>query len=202
MTLTFDKASHSYTLDGRWVPNVTLVTDALSSYAGVPADVLKRKAAIGDAVHYATELYDANDLDWNSVPIEIEGYVKGWVKFKEDTGWITELSEQRVYSEKYQYAGTLDCVGRFTKLRRLKPRHTIILDKKTTYDYLPSFGPQIAGYLQAWNEHHTPKATHRVAVRLMPDGTYELYECDDPTDWSVYLSALSLRNWKHRHGIN
>lgn len=199
--LEFDSSAHTYRYEGRWVPNVTLVTDSLSSYAGVPPDVLKRKAEIGDAVHFATELYDEDDLDFTTLPEEIAGYVNGWVKFRDETGWVTELSEHRVFSKKYQYAGTLDCIGRFTKLRHIRSRHTVVLDKKTTYDYLPSFGPQIAAYQQAWNESNTPKATRRVAVRLKPDGTYEMYECDDPTDWSVYLSALTLRNWKSRNNL-
>ena len=77
MTLEFDKATHHYTLDGRTVPHVTGALRVLQDYAGVPRDVLERKAEIGDAVHYATELVDADDLDDATLPEVLRGYVAG-----------------------------------------------------------------------------------------------------------------------------
>ncbi len=199
--LEFDAEKHEYRVDGRYIPNVTSVTDSLSSYAGVPRDVLERKAELGTAVHYATELYDANDLDFDTLPDVVAPYVNAWIKFIAETGWVTQVSEQRVFSAKYQYAGTLDAIGHFTKLKRLKPRHICVLDKKTTYDYLPSFGPQLAAYQRAWNESNTPRATRRICVRLKPDETYEMYECEDEADWSVYLAALTMKNWKRNNNL-
>jgi len=74
MTLTFDEPSHEYRLGDRVLPHVTAITDALCSYAGVPADVLAAAADRGQAVHFATELHDTSCL--GSVPDEIAGFWK------------------------------------------------------------------------------------------------------------------------------
>ena len=201
--LEFDKASHTYRLAGAVIPHVTKVTDELSSYAGVPADVLRRKAEIGDAVHFATELEDADDLDFDSLPAEIRGYLDAWRKFKRDTDFVPSVSEQRVHSPLYRFAGTLDRIGYFGRLKGIKPTVSALIDLKTTYAILPAVGPQTAGYAQAWSETCARglKVTRRFAVQLKSDGTYNLHECADPSDWSVFLSALTLLNWKTRNGI-
>lgn len=200
--LEFDRASHTYRLDGIQVPNVTLVTDALSSYYGVPADVLQRKAEIGDAVHYATELDDQGDLDDESLPSEIVGYVNAWRQFKSDTGWVTQASEVRVCSKKFLYAGTLDAVGRFYRHKRISPKALALVDKKCTFTIMPAVGPQTSAYMNAWNEDANPsdRIKYRAAVQLKPSGDYVLHECSDPTDFSVFLSSLTLVNWRARHG--
>jgi hypothetical protein len=202
VALEFVREGHFYLLDGVRIPNVTRVTDALSSYAGVPLDVLQRKAEIGDAVHFATELDDADDLDDSTLPDEIRGYVEGWRKFKRDTGWITEASEVRVFSKTYRYAGTLDAVGYFNKLKGIKPHIPAIVDKKCTFMIMPSVGPQVAAYTHAYNEMKLgPKVTRRFAVQLRAGGDYNLHECSDPSDFSIYLSALSLLNWRVRNNL-
>lgn len=201
--LTFEKSSHIYRLDGFVIPHVTRVTDALSSYAGVPEDVLRRKAEIGDAVHYATELEDANDLDYGSLPLEIRGYLDAWRRFKEETGFVPSVSEHRVHSKLYRYAGTLDRIGYFSRMKNIKPSVPALIDLKTTYAILPAVGPQTAGYMQAWNETcgRQNKVKRRYAVQLKTDGTYYPHECTDPSDWSVFLSALTLLNWKLRNNL-
>lgn len=202
MALEFVREGHFYLLDGARIPNVTKITDALSSYAGIPLDVLQRKAEIGDAVHFATELDDANDLDDASLPEEIKGYVDGWRKFKRDTGWVTEASEVRVFSKVYRYAGTLDVVGYFDRLKGIKPHVPAIVDKKCTFMIMPSVGPQLAAYTHAYNEmKFGPKVSRRFAVQLRHGGDYRLHECSDESDIGIFLSALSLLNWRIRHGI-
>ena len=201
MTLEFNEEKHEYRIDGVLLPNVTRITNMMSSYAGVPASVLAAKAEIGQAVHWATELDDQDDLDYLGLPDELRGYVDAWRLFKKQTGWITELSEQRVYSKRYQFAGTLDCIGHFESLAKVRPSVLALIDKKTTYDILPSVGPQVAAYAEAWNETNTPKIRRRFAVQLKRDGFYNLHECGDATDWSVFLSGLTLSNWLKRNHL-
>ncbi len=201
--LTFDKPTHTYKFSGQSIPNVTRVTDALSSYAGIPEEVLRKKAEIGDAVHYATELDDANDLEDSSLPEEIRGYVYAWRAFKCNTDFVPSVSEHRVYSPLYRFAGTLDRIGYFGRLKGIKTTVPALIDLKTTYAILPAVGPQTAGYMQAWNEscERGHKVSRRFAVQLKADGTYNLHECTDPADWSVFLSALTLLNWKLRNNL-
>ena len=199
--LSFNADRHEYRIGDVLLPNVTRITNMMSSYAGVPDSVLEKKAEIGDAVHWATELDDENDLDYFGLPDELRGYVDAWRLFKKQNGWVTELSEQRVYSKRYQFAGTLDCIGHFESMKSIRPSVVALVDKKTTYDILPAVGPQVAAYAEAWNESHKPKVRRRFAVQLKRDGRYNLHECGDATDWSVFLSGLTLSNWLQRHSL-
>lgn len=201
--LTFDRDTHTYCLDGHVIPHVTQVTDTLCSYAGVPWDVLERKREIGEAVHYATELDDAGDLDDASLPDEIRGYVEAWRKFKRETGFIVGVAEMRVHSTRFRFAGTLDRIGTFEQLKHVKPTMRCLIDLKTTYAILPAVGPQTAAYAQAYNETFPDGAriNKRCAVQLKTDGTYNLHDCADVSDWNVFISALNLLNWKQRHNI-
>lgn len=201
--LEFDRDSHRYTFNGQVLPHVTQVTDALSSYAGVPADVLQRAAEIGDAVHYACELDDQGDLEDSSLPAEIQGFVIAWRRFKEESGFEATHIEHRVASLTYRYAGTLDRVGRFHRLKRVKPRERCLIDIKTTYAVLPSCGPQLAAYACAWNEGipMNEHVTRRFIVQLKADTTYRLEEFTEVTDLSVFLSALTLLAWRQRHNL-
>lgn len=201
--LTFEKADHAYFLDGVRIPNVTKVTDALSSYAGIPLEVLQRKAEIGDAVHFATELDDANDLDDSSLPEEIRGYVYAWRAFKSNTAFLSLVAERRVWSDRYKFAGTLDRIGVFGRLKGVKPTARCLIDIKTTYDLLPAVAPQLAAYQVAWNER-APKdeqVHRRFACQLKTDGSYRLEEFSDPTDWSVFLSVMTVEAFKKRHKL-
>jgi len=199
--LKFDKATHAYTWNGAPVVNVTRICGMLNSYAGIPADVLARAADRGDAVHFATELYDEDDLDLSSLPSEVSGYVAGWIRFREDTGFRPSHSEQRVYSERYRFAGTLDRVGSFHGLKAVRPSDACIVDIKATATLMPVVGPQTAAYAQAFEETCGIKAKHRFAVQLKPDGTYNLEKLTEPADLSVFLSALSVYAWRARHGM-
>lgn len=199
--LDFNAERHEYRVDGELKPNVTRITGMMSSYAGVPADVLRRKADIGTAVHLATEYDDDGDLDDATLPDEIRGYVDAWRAFRRDTGWVTEQSEQRVYSKRYGYAGTLDCIGHFERMKTVRPSVKCVVDKKATFTIMPAVGPQVAAYAEAWNETNTPKVRRRFAALLRPNGTYLLHECGDATDFSVFLSGLTLSNWLARHKL-
>lgn len=201
MTLAFDKANHAYTFDGKPVVNVTRICGLLNSYAGIPADVLARAADRGDAVHYATELYDQDDLDIETMPDEVTGYVCAWMRFRAETGFKPTHIEQRVYSERYRYAGTLDRAGTFESLKGVKAGEACLVDIKATASLMPAVGPQTAAYAQALEESAGLRVKHRFAVQLKPDGNYNLEKLSNPADLSVFLAALSVYSWRARHGM-
>lgn len=199
--LTFDRDTHTYRWNGSPVVNVTRITEGLNSYAGVPADILARAADRGDAVHYATELFDQDDLDLESLPDEIRGYLGAWIEFRADTGFIPTHIEQRVFSAKFRYAGTLDRAGTFRNLKGVKPADLCLLDIKATASIMPAVGPQTAAYATAFAEHVGVAVRHRFAVQLKPNGTYHLQHLTDSTDFSVFASALSIYAWRERYGM-
>lgn len=199
--LHFDAVSHTYELGGVQIPNVTLITDSLASYAGIPAGVLEKARQRGEAVHYATELWDRNELDVSTVPDSIMGYLQAWELFRSETGFepFSDGIEAKVHSPTYRYAGTLDRAGTFAAFKRVKPSVPVLLDLKATYTIMAAVEPQTAGYMQAWNETRAPRLQRRFAIHLKKDGKYTLHECSEPSDLSVFLAALTCHNWKARN---
>ena len=186
---------HRYWVQGkrRELPGVTHVLSAagLVDYKGISAEVLERAAARGWALHAAAHYFDENDLDLTSVDSEIRGYLNGWIRFREETGFIPYAREQVVYSEIHQFAGTLDRVGHLQG-------NPVLLDIKTVAMLQRSTGPQTAAYAQAVRETGAFEPAVRYAVQLRRDGSYVVETYRDPNDWRIFQAALSLYHWKRR----
>lgn len=188
MSLTFDSATHTYRLNGARLPSVTQILSPYSSLEFVDRDLLERAAAFGTHVHEACHLFSQDALDRESLDSELAPYVDAWAAFLEDTGAVVLLSEQRVVSEQYGYAGTLDAIVWWGKSKRL-------IDIKSSTGVPKTVGPQTAGYAQAYREQTGEPIRDRYCVQLKPDGTYRSHKLSDPADWSIFLSALNLNRW-------
>lgn len=185
----FDPSTHTYSVDGEIIPGVTSIMSILGLYDGVPSEVLERASERGLNVHWLTEL-----LDTAAMPIEVaeeyEPYVAAWGQFRDDYGVTFHAIEERVYHPRYGYAGTIDriatindCVG--------------VLDIKTTSRLHPETGVQLAAYAEAWNEERSiPFVTHRWAVQLKGDGSYEFKEYTREDDLATFLACLQIHLWK------
>ena len=198
MSLHFDPVAHRYTFNGEVVPSVTQILQPLMDFSMVPADVLKAKQELGTAAHLACELYDLDDLLEDSLDPAIVPYLEGWKKFRLETGFVPSMTEQRVYHPKLGYAGTFDSYG-------ILNGKTVLLDRKTSSFVSEAVaGPQTAAYEQALLEspdYTGPKKMQRGAVQLKPDGTYKYHPYKGGSDWSVFVSLLTLHNWRKRHGL-
>src|SRR3990167_8720672 len=75
--MQFDAASHTYTLGGKKLPNVTTILKPLSVYAGVPQSLLDAAAERGNNVHKACELLLWDLLDEETLADEYKPYMKG-----------------------------------------------------------------------------------------------------------------------------
>ena len=188
--LTFDEASHTYRYNGIVVPGVTTILSPLTDFSRVPPHVLRAAADFGTAVHLACELDDLRTLDEDSLDPSLFPYLKAWRQFSADHEVEWELIEHPVYHKALGYAGTLDRSGRVKGL-------ATVLDIKSSALLYPSVGPQLAAYQQA-SEYPT---VQRMAVQLKSNGTYVAKTYTDPTDWPVFASLLTLRNWCARHDI-
>jgi len=197
--LHFEESSHTYTLNGRRVPSVTQVLDPLIVLDGIPWDVLEAARIFGNHVHLACHLYNLGTLDWDSLDPVLASYVRGYVRFLTDTGFIVLASEERVASVKMGYAGTLDLFGRLDG-------EAALIDAKRTVAVPRSVGPQTAGYEQAVRESHPDAVAqcasgpgdgriNRYALHLRADGSWRLVPKTDPNDARVFLAALTLHNY-------
>lgn len=201
VALSFDPARHEYRVGGQIVPSVTQILAPLYSFAGIPADVLERKRAIGEAVHAACAIESmGEELDPDSIDPQIAGYLEAWRRFVRERNYKPLLVEARVYHRVLRYAGTLDDAGEFDVGAR---RVLGLFDKKCTYDLHPAVGPQTAAYLAAAHDCGLlPKSVkERFAVHLHSDGTYDVAPLAEPTDFAVFQSALTIFNFKRRHKL-
>lgn len=194
--LTFDKEKHEYRLDGKMIPGVTSILSSagLVDFSRVPADTLRLAQERGTAVHAACTLHDAGSLDYESLDPAIWPYLEAWATFCKQTGFVLNMAEHVVHSQKHCYAGTFDRLGMMNGL--------VIIDIKTSEVVRQATGVQLAAYLQAAEESGClgmpAKKYKRFAVHLYDNGTYELEPYTNPRDWTVFLAALQIHNFKLR----
>lgn len=199
--LHFDEATHTYTLNGKVLDSVTQILKRLSreAYRCVDRAVMERAAALGTAVHKLIELDIEGTLDEDGLDPQLVLYKDSWRKFLATSGFQPILSEQRVHSERYGYAGTLDLFGELHGSLAL-------IDAKRCAQVPPTAGPQTAGYEIALRERHpelfaSGKRVKRFALQLNTDGTHRLVPFTDPEDQRVFLSELTSRNFLKKHKL-
>lgn len=202
MSLTFAPEGHTYRWSGTVVPSVTQVIDGyLRDYAGIPREILKRAAELGNLVHEATALDAEGRLDEDSIDDEVAPYIKAWRKFLAESKAEILWSERPMYHPLYGYAGTPDhgviingCTG--------------ILDKKTG---VPSEADvvQTAAYY-AMAHHNDPRGlkltmANRWALYLRKNGTYKLVRHDQPgmgaEAMQTFLACLSIAKWRQKRNV-
>lgn len=192
----FVPETHTYLVGGRPIPSVTqiLQSTGLVCYDHIPEAILEHKAEIGTAAHAACHYFDEGDLDLNSVHSEVLGYLQAWILFREQTGFVPRLMEQRGIAilNGMPYGYTLDREGEFQE------RETVF-EIKCTAGVEISWGPQMAAYETALRLEDK-KARRRVAVHLRKDGTYALLRYSDVWDYRVFEWALGVETWKRQKG--
>lgn len=181
----FRDEDHSYTLDGRPIPGFTEIAQAegLIKFSGIPKDVLDYAAERGRAAHLGCHYLDQEALDWKSVHHEVEGYIRGYEKFKKETGFVVFLSEQPMASRTFWFACTPDKIG------QLNGENTVI-DLKTG---APAswHGIQLSAQTLC-----LPDGFKRAGLYLTKEGGYRIKPYSDRGDFNAWISAVSLHHWK------
>lgn len=192
--IVFDPVEHTYTLDGERLPNVTGVLDILGGYEGIPSGIMTAARDRGDYVHKACEMMLWGTLDEDSILEEYRPYIDAFRAFLEQSGAEIHGAEERVWHKTLKYAGTADIIAMVPK--RQKPRKALI-DIKTTAKMMPTVGPQLAAYQDAYNSQR-PKAEHvvdRYGLKLNKDGTYKLDPYTSPNDSAVFRACLTIHRY-------
>lgn len=179
--LTFDADSHSYTYDGKLVPNVTSILETVGITKPYDGDPWYGER--GTAVHLACEYLDQGALDWGTVDEQIKPYVLAWDTWRRESGFKTLHSEIPVCNPELNYAGTLDRIGELYGI-------TIILDIKTGQRSRAT-GIQLAMYAMCFN----PKVL-RYALHLSATEPAKLIEYADPLDYEAAHAAATIMRWK------
>ena len=180
-----------YVVDGVRVPSVTeaLGLAGLYDFSHIPAENLEHARQRGQDVHEWLALEDQGFVEEDEPPEEIRGYVRAYLRFKNESGFVPHLIEHVVVNETYLYAGALDRAGEMRGFRAL-------LDIKAVVKVGPATSLQTKAYALCLDEPHD-----RYALQLKPDGTYRLQsyplkgrsEIADRDDW---YAALRMAQWK------
>jgi hypothetical protein len=196
--LTFNEATHTYTVDGVVVPGVTTVLGAVGipDLSMVPKELLERSSAFGTAVHRACELDDKDDLDETDLDEALRAPLEQWRQIRDSlVGKYgkpeKELIEVPLYSA-LGFAGKPDNVWCYPSKSLL-----ITIDKKT--GITSQAGPQTAAYEKLAEELFGIKFRKklRFACHLLYGKELgKLVEFKQATDWNVFLSALNIHKYK------
>lgn len=166
--LTFDEATHTYTLCGIRLPSVTEITRFCAYDYKSDRPWLAEAAAIrGTAVHEACALIDYGE-EPEETP-EIAGYLKAYRRFLADYKPEWKLIEHPIGSILLGYAGTLDRFGTIDGA-------PAILDIKTGQLHDAALSAQLTAYaeLRQTETFLLPPEPALYALKLSNDGTYIL----------------------------
>lgn len=202
---TFDPNSHVYYLDGQEIPGVSDVLEeaGLKHLWGGFAEAQFR----GLTVHSVCECYDLDEAyfgkagalevmeEWGRRYPQYVGYTRGWVKCREETGFVPEYIEPTLYHPAFRFGGTPDRAGT-TRHDYEETVELVIVDIKTgvAEDWHKE---QLAGY-QILLAVLDPKwlQARRCNVYVQENGNYQLVWRDDPADLQHFLAALTVCHLK------
>jgi hypothetical protein len=201
--LEFNAEDHSYKLDGKPVPSVTEIINAvvpkpferamwygwrLAKQGLDPEDKRTAAAELGTQVHLAfARLAAGEEVDDFDYPDEAAGFIKACRRFIDEHAPEFLASERKTYSETHSYAGTLDAHVKFTK-GKLKGR-TARIDLKTGRYYPDSHNPQLEAYELAEVERGFEPTDFRAVLKVRPTGTYRVIESTDTAEDFLVLKA-------------
>lgn len=176
--LVFTEEGHSYALDGKPIPSVTSIlkkVGATSAFYSGDGSAMDR----GTRVHEATEMMDALGMRPADFPADIRDRLEDWEMFKNALNTHILRIEQKVYSEKYWYCGTLD---RLVEINGMP----FILDIKTGQK--AKWHPfQLAAYALAFEEIEHGIVNSGIIVRLTPAG----YKIDAWSDFDTDMEPFA-----------
>lgn len=198
--LEFNSETHTYIFNGRVVPSVTQI---LKSTGFIDTTFYKNDAAErGTYIHSVLEAIDKNPTKTVEYVPDVRGYVEAWERFKRESG-ITFLEiEQKVFSSKFQYAGTIDRIG------NLGGQITIIDIKTGAFQYWHAL--QTAAYALLLDRK---EVAIRACVYLEKSGKFEMVYHGEPVetkptlfkdcshDTETFLHSLAICQWKIKKGI-
>lgn len=201
--LVFEPGAHKYYYKGIHIPNNTSILEevGLIDLSGIPLERLLYKQNLGTRVHEACHILNENpqDLNFEALTEQERGYVSGYMKFREITGFEPRFSELRLMSKKYGFATTLDEQGPFEWMGRTQES---IIELKCVWEVYPSTGPQTAAQELALNELLPEiKNKKRFCLQLKENGHYDIIPLENPKDANTFLSALNVYNWKKENGL-
>lgn len=158
---------------------------------------------IGTQIHEAIQQH----IDKEEVKVEtafaeqVSNALKGFMQFKVDHPEIKlRRAEMMLTSEKHQFNGTLDCIGKIGKDLVLLDWKTSKAKSKDKPDIYDEYRYQVSAYVKAFNETQEGQITRAFILSLAKDKiAYNFEEIAmkdiDEMFEQVFLPALSIYNY-------
>jgi hypothetical protein len=181
----FDRETHSYTINGRAVPSVTGV---ISSALGEIQYGSEWHMDRGTEIHKAAEILLAGKTP--AVDPRIQGRVNACAAFIRHRVEAAYHVEERVFSSRMMYGGTLDLIAEIFNLG------VALVDWKSSGS-VERTAIQLAGYGLAWQEMTGEDIRHGVMVVLEDSGKYKATVIKDlrpyVNKWRACLTVANIK---------
>lgn len=197
---SYEEDTHTYR-NGQGIvrPSVTqILKDAgVFDYSHIDPQILERKRRIGSNIHRWTAKYDREGLlDQSKLAEDEIGYFQGWLRFRKESKFLLDDIAQPTLSNimGIELGGRPDRTGYLGSMQ-------YVLDIKTCTARHPGWALQLALYEMLLTRIPRCGRMGRMAVQLFPDGKYEIFCMETPSDAGAAISALMLSAWKQNNGI-
>jgi len=188
--IEFDEVRHLYRLDGVVLPSVTQIMKPLSDekYRSIPEDVLSKAAHRGTVIHEAIE--NIIKYDFLDVPEEYEGYVNGFLEFRDMYNPEFLASEYRMAHKFLNYAGTCDLLCMIDgELNLVDYKNTSVINEGLCRVQLEAYSQALAS--------HGVKVEKRRILQFRPDGKWvDMMFSPDAEAWRVFGSLKMIYDYK------
>ena len=186
MSLNFDEATHTYTVNGADCPSVTQILSDMGFIDTAWFTEYCRER--GKLVHRIIHWHLAGELDEDSIDPALRPYYDAFLKFEAEAEIGIEAVEKPFASETLRFAGTPDIIGCLNG-------HNAIIDIKTGAPQ-PWTALQLAGY-EILVKH---PSMERFSLQLTDEGKYKLTHHKDRQDRHIFLAALACFQWQRNNG--
>ncbi len=199
--LKFDSIAHIYTVGDRQIPSVTQILSEfvrvdigsgwyVSTFTGqiIDAATFEAAGAMGTAIHKMIHYYLDNDLDEGTLSPALIAVLMRFKEWEKVFSPKIELAETMLYSERYGFAGTMDCVCTIGR------DHWIVDWKSGGYS---TAGPQLAAYEKLYQELSGSRTPLKRAVLHLPkDGSpFKWVPQTSREDWKFFEARLYQNNY-------
>jgi hypothetical protein len=199
-TFSYEDDTHTYRNEQGIVrPSVTQILKEVGvfDYSHIDPQILERKRRIGSNVHRWTAEYDREGfLDETRLAEDESGYFQAWLRFRRESKFVLGEIAQPILRNVMgiELGGRPDRTGYLGATK-------YVIDLKTCTARHPGWALQLALYEMLLTG--IPRCGHmgRMVVQLFPEGDYETFCMETPSDAGAALSALMLSAWKQNNGI-
>lgn len=187
--LTFEEEGHIYRFNGKIVPSTTAICAFLAPRSW---EVEKYFLEKGRIIHLITDYEDHGVLDETTVDPILSGYLHGYRKMKQETGFKIYKTEVKFYSNRYGYCGRADKYGELFS-------YLSVLDVKSGAPH-GADQYQASAYLFGLKDNGFP-CWRAWDLYLRSNGSYKLEEVKNPTQ--LFLKFLTgIPKWKEENNTS